>query len=66
MFLGWLLHRFVVHTVETDMLMFGRSITPASYLISSMITALFSLIVNAVMFRTLRKIDMIQSLKSVE
>ncbi|MEE0954826.1 MAG: FtsX-like permease family protein [Eubacterium sp.] len=64
--LGWLLHRFIVTTVETDYLMFGRSITAVSYLAASAATACFSLIVNAAMYRTLRKIDMIQSLKSVE
>lgn len=64
--LGLLLHRFVIQTCEIDMLMFGRAVRPLSYLGSILLTALFAGIVNFSMFYKLRKIDMVESLKSVE
>lgn len=64
--LGIVLHRFVIQTAEIDMLMFGRAIAPASCLYSVLLTFAFSAFVNGVMFFKLRKIDMVESLKSVE
>ena len=64
--LGMILHRYVILTCEIDLMMFGRTIRPMSYVYSMLITALFSLFVNGVMFFRLRKIDMVESLKSVE
>ena len=61
-----ILHRYVILTCEIDLMMFGRTIRPMSYVYSMLITALFSLFVNGVMFFRLRKIDMVESLKSVE
>lgn len=65
-FLGILLHRFVIKTAEIDMLMFGRTIAPKSYIYSVLLTFVFSALVNGAMFFKLRKIDMVESLKSVE
>ena len=65
-FLGILLHRFVIQTAEIDMLMFGRTIAPMSYIYSVLLTFVFSALVNGAMFFKLRKIDMVESLKSVE
>lgn len=65
-FLGILLHRFVIKTAEIDMLMFGRTIAPKSYVYSVLLTFVFSALVNGAMFFKLRKIDMVESLKSVE
>ncbi|MDF2942041.1 MAG: hypothetical protein K0S01_899 [Herbinix sp.] len=63
---GIILHRFVITTVEVDLVMFGRNIDPSSYLYSILLTFLFSAFVNFVMFFKLKKIDMVESLKSVE
>ncbi|WMJ88096.1 FtsX-like permease family protein [Anaerocolumna sp. MB42-C2] len=60
------LHRLVILTTEIDSIMFGRQIKLISYLLSIMLTFLFSALVNYVMFYKLRKIDMVESLKSVE
>ncbi len=65
-FLGKLLHSFIIGTVEVDAAMFGRVINPISYVYSLLFTILFSMIVNGVMYFKLRKIDMVESLKSVE
>ena len=62
MVLGNLLHRYIILTVEVEEAMFGRQIHWYSFLF----TVAFSLFVNWVMFYKLKKIDMVESLKSVE
>lgn len=64
--IGIVLHRFVILTAEIDMLMFARDIMPISYLYSMLFTFGFSIFVNIVMHFKLKKVDMIESLKSVE
>ena len=64
--LGNILHRYIILTVEVEEAMFGRQIHWQSYLYSFLFTAAFSLFVNWVMFYKLKKIDMVESLKSVE
>ena len=64
--LGKILHRFIIETVEVDSVMFGRNIDPSSFLYALLFTILFSLIINGVMYFKLRKIDMVESLKSIE
>ena len=63
---GILLHRYVITTVEVDAVMFGRNIKPLSFLYSALFTCGFSVFVNMVMHFKLKKIDMVESLKSVE
>ena len=65
-FLGLLLHSYVVRTVEVDIMMFGRTIKTLSYVYSLALTILFSVFVNFFMYFHLKKIDMVESLKSVE
>lgn len=64
--IGLALHRFVILTAEIDMMMFGRKINFISYCYSIGLTILFSLFVNGFMHFKMKKIDMIESLKSVE
>lgn len=64
--LGKVLHLFVVRTVEVEMTMFGRNIEPWSFLYAIAFTCLFAVLVNFVMYFKLKKIDMVESLKSVE
>ena len=66
MLLGRFLHRFVIVTVEIESVMFGRNINLDSFIFSFLITIGFSLFVNWVMYFKLKKIDMVESLKSVE
>lgn len=56
----------IIASVEIDKLRFLKNIEPISYVYSAAITILFSLIVNAIIHFILKKIDMIESLKSVE
>lgn len=64
--LGVALCMFVINTAEIDEIMFGRNIHAISYLWAFLVTAAFSLIVNLIMTRVLKKISMVESLKSVE
>lgn len=64
--MGWILHRFIIVTVEIDSVMFGRNIDLSSFLFSFLLTVLFSCIVNGAMYFKLKKINMVESLKSVE
>ncbi len=66
MILGKLLHRFIIITVEVESTMFGRNIDISSFVYGFLITVGFSVLVNAVMYFKLKKIDMVESLKSVE
>ncbi len=64
--LGIFLHAFVITTTEIDMVMFGRVIKPLSYVFSAALTIVFSILVNFAMHRKLKKVDMVESLKSVD
>jgi putative ABC transport system permease protein len=63
---GFALHRYVMTTVEVHGMMFARQILPLSYLISYALTLLFTMLVNIVMLPKLFRIDMVESLKTVE
>ncbi len=63
---GIFLHRFVVRTAEVDMVMFERVIHPLSFLWAALLTLMFAALVDVVMLRRLRRIDMVESMKSGE
>ena len=64
--LGILLHRYIMLTVELDNMMFGRQIAPLSFIYSAGLTILFAFVVNFAMYYKLKKIEMVESLKSVD
>lgn len=64
--LGKVLHLFIIETVEVDSVMFGRVINFSSFLYALAFTIAFSLCINGLMYFKLKKIDMVESLKSVE
>lgn len=63
---GVYLHRFIINTAETDNIMFLRKINIYSYILSALLTIAFSFLVQLIINKTLKKIDMIDSLKSIE
>lgn len=63
---GFFLTTYIIKTCELDMLMFNPQIKVMSYLYGIIITAIFAIIVSIGTYFTLKKIDMIESLKSVE
>ncbi len=64
--LGVFLNGFIIQTVEVDIVMFGRSILPQSFFYAVGLTFAFAIIVNFFMYFKMRKIDMVESLKSIE
>ena len=66
LFLGIFLHAFVMKTAEMDFIMFSKKIEFISFVLSGVITIIFSVIVQIFTHFKLKKIDMIESLKSVE
>lgn len=64
--LGVFLHGYIMNVIEMDDVIFPKFIEWYSYIISVVITVVFGLLVNAVMYKKLCKIPMVESLKSVE
>lgn len=65
-FFGKYLLAFLIRTVEMDIVMFGRDPHLQNYLLSVVLSLFFAALVNYRMFFRIRKIDMVQALKSVE
>lgn len=63
---GYFLNYFIIGTCEINMLRFEKIIHPISYVYGALITIGFTLVVNIATYFALKKIDMIESLKSVE
>lgn len=66
MIFGFALHQFIIRTVELDMTMFVRNLTLSSYVIAVFITLGFTMLINLTMRHVLNKVDMVESLKSIE
>lgn len=64
--LGVAFHRFIMVTVEMEYVMFGRQIDIVSFIMATGLTIIFSLLVNWVMYYKLKKVEMVESLKSVD
>ena len=57
---------FIIRTVEVEIAMFVRNVNILSYVYAVLITLFFTSLINFVMRKVLDKIDMVESLKSVE
>ena len=64
--LGVPLALYIAGAAETPQMMFGRIIEPPSYVLSFVITMVFSVIVAITMRPKLNQVDMVESLKSIE
>ena len=63
---GIFLTNVIVNTVEIEIVRFIHHINLSSYLITAFMIMLFTIIVSIIIHYALKKIDMIESLKSVE
>lgn len=63
---GYFLTMYILKTCELDITMFDPEVKALSYVFGVVITVFFAIIVNIVTYFSLKKIDMIESLKSVE
>lgn len=64
--MGKWLHAWMVLTVEVELVMFGRTAPPYAYAAAAVLTMAFSAVVNIAAHFRLKKVDMVESLKSVE
>ncbi len=64
--LGVLLNQFVMTVAETDEILFVKDIYGMSYVYTFLIMTLFTVVVQFITYFILKKINMIDSLKSVE
>lgn len=63
---GKFLHGWLVRTVELSFVMFGRSARPLSYVFAALLTFIFAVIVNIIGHRHMKRINMVESLKTNE
>ncbi|MCL1879146.1 MAG: FtsX-like permease family protein [Actinomycetia bacterium] len=64
--LGVLLQRYIITSMEIDTFMYSRDLLWTSFVIAVALTFAFSAIVNLLMYRSLTRINMVESLKAVE
>ena len=64
--LGVWLHRFVMSQIRVDMVSFDVRVLPASFCKSIVLTFVFMAVVDVFMYLKLERIDMAESLKSIE
>ena len=64
--LGIFFHKYIMSQIVVDMVAFKTTILPMTFVLSVVLTFVFTIIVNAVMGLKLEKINMAESLKSVE
>ena len=65
-FMGHWLHIYLVRSTEIDLMMFGRQTAPSAYVYAAILTMIFSVLVNVLAHFKMKKIDMVESLKSAE
>ena len=63
---GFFLHAFIIKNLPPDFMMFSPDILLSNYVTSAIITLVISIGVMIVMHRKLKKVDMLEALKSVE
>lgn len=64
--MGRFLHSWMVLTVEVELVMFGRTAPLYAYVLAAVLTVAFSVAVNIAAHYKLKKVDMVESLKTVE
>ena len=64
--MGMALHAYVMLQVTVDGMFFPRRIFPVSYLISLVLTLVFTVVITWALQPKLKKVDMAESLKSIE
>lgn len=65
-FIGFLMHRIVIDFLLGDSRMMSGNLHLATFLLSAVITLLFSIVVMLIVHRMLKRIDMVEALKAIE
>ncbi|MBQ6600820.1 MAG: ABC transporter permease [Clostridia bacterium] len=66
LFCGIVIHQVVISMAEVDIIMYGRGLPLTCFLYSAALAFVFSMTVNLLLHRKLQKVDMVESLKSIE
>lgn len=66
MFMGKLFHRFIIGMLQVEGMRFGDEIAPLSFVLGFAMTIFFAWLCNLSMHGKLKKVNMTESLKSVE
>lgn len=66
LFLGVVLHRIIIKSIEQSNVMFGFHISALSFVAAVVLTCVFSILVMLYMYRKLTNIPMVESLKAIE
>ena len=66
MVFGFMIHRFIINAINLEIAMFVKELQWSSYAIAIVITLLFTKLINFSMRKVLNKVDMVESLKSIE
>ena len=64
--LGNLFNAFIIQSIQMDNVMFVQDVSFLSYVLAFILTLLFSFLVNFIMYFKMKKISMVESLKSIE
>jgi len=60
------IHKVVISMAEVDIIMYGRGLPLSCFLYSAALAFVFSMTVNILLHKKLQKVDMVESLKSIE
>ena len=63
---GVIVHRIVLMMADVDIITYGRNIDFSSFIYSVVLAFGFSMLVNVVLHSKLKKVEMVESLKSIE
>ena len=63
---GYFLTSFVLQVAQQEMIMYPKVIKPISYMYATAMITTFTIIVNIFSHFSLKKVDMVESLKSIE
>ena len=63
---GVFLTKFVVAVAEVNVVMFSREIPVHAYVLAAVLTVVFTLLVNGILYPKINRIDMASALKAVE
>lgn len=64
--MGKMLSDFIVESIQMDNVMFPKGVGVLAYILGFVLTIVFSMLVNFIMYFKMKKISMVESLKSIE
>ncbi|WP_209685845.1 ABC transporter permease [Lactobacillus colini] len=63
---GWWLHHFIITNLPPDMAMFNPAMYPMNFIVSALIPAVITLVMSIAVYHQIKRINMLDALKSVE